>query len=60
MEKYIDPDLIDRTYQYPPEALKALAKAVALEYNLREILDADFLSVSSDPQFLAAITRKTN
>ena len=42
------------------EAFKELAKAVAIEYNLREILDADFLSVSNDPQFIATIARKTN
>ncbi|HCA81102.1 MAG TPA: hypothetical protein DEP53_15335 [Bacteroidetes bacterium] len=42
------------------EALKELAKAVAIEFNLREILDADFLSMSNDPQFVATIARKTN
>ena len=41
------------------EALKELAKAVAIEYNFRQVLDADFLSVSTDPQFLATIARKT-
>jgi class 3 adenylate cyclase/predicted Zn-dependent protease len=42
------------------EALKALDKAVRIEYNLREILDADFLSISNDPLFVATIARKTS
>ncbi len=42
------------------EALKELKRAVDIEFNLREILDADFLSVSNDPQFVATIARKTN
>lgn len=42
------------------EALKELAKAVAIEFNLREILDADFLSMSNDPRFVATIAKKTN
>lgn len=41
------------------EALRELAKAVSIEYQLPQILDADFLSVSTDPQFLAIIARKT-
>jgi len=42
------------------ESFKALKKAVDIEYNLREILDADFLSLSNDPLFLATIARKTS
>jgi len=38
-------------------ALRALTKAVAIEYNLQEILDADFLSVWQDPQFKSTIVR---
>jgi len=38
-------------------ALRELTKAVAIEYNLLEILDPDFLSVWQDPQFKSTIVR---
>ncbi|MBI3586977.1 MAG: hypothetical protein HY088_07605, partial [Ignavibacteriales bacterium] len=39
-------------------ALEALAKAVAMEYNFSEILNPDFNSIAKDPDFAATIARK--
>ncbi|MBI3587410.1 MAG: hypothetical protein HY088_09805, partial [Ignavibacteriales bacterium] len=40
-------------------ALEALAKAVAMEYNFSEILNPDFNSIAKDPDFAATIARKS-